>query len=73
MKIPIFGTVVDERFLTYRLRSSSVSGIVGALVAIGLFEYKLFTRHIWSWELLSVVSAMVVVKLSMMAWFLIRD
>lgn len=73
MRIPILGTVVDERFLTYRLRSSSVSGIVGALVAIGLFEYKLFMRHIWSWELLSVVGAMVVVKLSMMAWFLIRD
>ena len=70
---PAASPTATARFLTYRLRSSSVSGIVGALVAIGLFEYKLFMRHIWSWELLSVAGAMVVVKLSMMAWFLIRD
>jgi len=73
MTIPILRKVIGERFLNYRLRSSSVSGIVGALVAIGLFEYKFFTKHIWSWELLSVVGAMVVVKLSMMVWFLMRD
>jgi hypothetical protein len=73
MTIPVLRKVVDERFLNYRLRSSSVSGIVGALVAIGLFEYKLFTKHIWSWELLTVIGAMVVVKLSMMARFLMRD
>jgi len=73
MKIPFLGRSVDERFLNYRLRSSSMAGIVGALVAIGLFEYKFFARHVWSWDLLAVVAAMVVVKLSMMAWFLIRN
>jgi hypothetical protein len=73
MTIPVLRKVIDERFLNHRLRSSSASGIVGALVAIGLFEYKFLTKHLWSWELLSVVGAMVVVKLSMMAWFLTRD
>jgi len=73
MKIPFLGRSVDERFLNYRLRSSSVAGIAGALVAIALFEYKFFAQHVWSWDLLAVVIAMVVVKLSMMAWFLIRN
>jgi hypothetical protein len=72
MRIPFLGTVVDERVLNYRLRSSSISGIAGALIAIAIFEYKLFAQHIWSWDLLCVVGAMVVVKLSLMAWFLIR-
>jgi phosphate/sulfate permease len=73
MRTPILGKLIDERFLTYRLRSSSVAGIVGAIIAIGLFEYKFFAQHVWSWDLLAVVVAMVVVKLSMMAWFLIRN
>jgi len=72
MKLPIFGDVVDERFLNHRLRSSSFSGIVGALTAIAIFEYKFFAKHIWSWDLLVVVCAMVVVKLAMMAWYLLK-
>jgi uncharacterized membrane protein YeaQ/YmgE (transglycosylase-associated protein family) len=73
MRIPIVGKLVDERFLNYRLRSSSVAGIAGALVAGVIFEYRIFGEHRISWDLLAVLGAMVVVKLSMMAWFLIRN
>lgn len=73
MKIPFLGTVVDERFLTYRLRSSSYAGMTGAVVVGGLFEYRVFVNHRISWDLLGVLGAMVIVKLSFMAWYLIRD
>jgi hypothetical protein len=73
MKIPFLGTVVDERFLTYRLRSSSYAGMTGAVVVGVLFEYRVFVNHRISWDLLGVLGAMVIVKLSFMAWYLIRD
>ncbi|MGB9069870.1 MAG: hypothetical protein WCC21_14970 [Candidatus Acidiferrales bacterium] len=73
MKIPFLGTVVDERFLTYRLRSSSYAGMSGAVIVGGLFEYRVFVNHRISWDLLGVLGAMVIVKLSFMAWYLIRD
>ncbi|HKV05477.1 MAG TPA: hypothetical protein VJO53_10270 [Candidatus Acidoferrales bacterium] len=73
MKIPILGTVVDERFLNHRLRSTSLGGIAGCLVAVALFEYRFFVNHIWSWDLFSVAVTIVAVKLAVMAWFLFTD
>lgn len=73
MKIPFLGTVVDERFLTYRLRSSSYSAMAAAVVLGGLFEYRIVVNHQISWDLLGALGAMVIVKLSFMAWYLIRD
>jgi len=73
VKIPFIGTVIDERFLNYRLRSTSLGGIVGCIVAIGLFEYRYFFHHVWSWDLLSVALTIVVVKLAVMAWYLLTD
>ena len=37
MTIPIIDSLIDERFLTHRLRSTSLAGIIGGLVAIALF------------------------------------
>jgi len=68
-KVPILGKFVDERFLEHRRRSTSLAGIIACLVAIGLFEYRFFFNHIWSWDLLSVALTMVVVKLSLMIWY----
>jgi hypothetical protein len=73
MKIPFLGRAVDERFLDRRRRSSSVGGIAGGLLAVGLFEYRLFAKHVWSWDLLAVALTIVGVKLAMMAWYLITD
>jgi hypothetical protein len=68
-RVPILGKFVDERFLDYRRRSSSAAGIVAALVAVGLFEYRYFHDHFISWDLLAVAVSMVIVKMSMMVWF----
>ena len=69
----IFGKVVDERFLMYRQRSTSIAGVAGGAVAIGLFEYRYFVDHVWRWDLLAVGVTMVVVKLGLMAWFYLTD
>jgi uncharacterized membrane protein len=37
---------MDERFFAYRQRSTSIAGIVGALVALCLFEYRFVVKHV---------------------------
>jgi hypothetical protein len=64
---------LDERFLDRRRRSTAMGGIAGVIVAVGLFEYRYFVNHIWSWDLLAVAVAMVTVKMSLMAWYHIHD
>jgi len=67
-RIPILRKFVDERFLEHRRRSTSLAGIA-CLMAVALFEYRLFVNHIVSWDLLAVASAMAVVKIAMMLWY----
>jgi hypothetical protein len=64
---------VDERFLDHRRRSTSVAGMLGALVALGLFLYRFIFDHVWSWDLLAVGLTVAVVKLALMAWYLFTD
>ena len=64
---------VDERFLSHRLRSTSIAGISCAVVALGLFEYRLFMFGTRSWDLLFVGLTFVVVKLSLMVWYALKD
>ncbi len=69
MKIPVIDAVIDERFLTHRLRSSSLAGIIGGLTTIALFEYRYYVNHVWSWDLFAVAVTIVGVKLSAMLWY----
>jgi hypothetical protein len=73
MKIPILGTIIDERFLNRRLKSTSLGGIAGAVVAVGLFEYRYFVNHSWSWDLFAVAATIAGVKMAVMGWYLITD
>jgi hypothetical protein len=73
MRIPILGTVIDERFLEHRRRSTSLASIVGGLVAIGLFAYRFYVNGLWSWDLFAVAMTIVVVKLAAMIWFYLTD
>jgi hypothetical protein len=77
MKLPFLGQipgrVVDERFLDHRRRSTSLGGIAGAVLALGLFEYHLIREHIYRWELFAVGATMVLVKLTAMAWYHFND
>ena len=67
------GRLLDERFLRHRQRSSSAGGLAGGVTAMGLFAYRYYVNHIWSWDLLAVGLAMVVVKYAVLAWHLVRE
>ncbi|HUH61686.1 MAG TPA: hypothetical protein VLZ50_01765 [Terracidiphilus sp.] len=73
MSLSILGRMVDERFLNHRLRSTSLAGIVGGVLASLLFAYRVWFSHVWSWDLLAVALTIVGVKLSAMVWFRLRD
>ena len=68
-RIPILNKFVDERFLDHRRRSSSIAGILSAVLAVALFEYRFFADHIWSWDLFAIALTFVVVKMSLFTWF----
>ena len=63
----------DERFLTHRLKSTSIAGVSGGLVAVGLWAYRHYADEIWSWDLFAVAATMAVIKLAAMAWFHFTD
>jgi hypothetical protein len=69
----ILGRTVDERFLQHRRRSTSVAGIVGAILSVVLFEYRYFVNHVCSWDLLAVALTFVVIKMGMMTWYWLKD
>jgi uncharacterized membrane protein YccC len=71
MKLPILGTI-DERFLTHRLRSTSIGGLAAILVAAAFFFYNL-SHHLIRWDLFAIVATAAVVKMGVMVWYRIRD
>jgi hypothetical protein len=73
MKLPIFGIEIDERFLMHRLRSTSLAGVIGTLLAAGLWSWRYYVDHVWSWDLFAVVVTVAVVKVTAMVWFRLRD
>jgi uncharacterized membrane protein YeaQ/YmgE (transglycosylase-associated protein family) len=64
---------VDERYLNHRLRSTSLAGITGAVVAVGLFTYRFYVNHFWSWDLLAVILTVIGVKVTAMVWYHLTD
>jgi len=73
MNIPIVGRFLDERFFEHRRRSTSVAGIACAEVALLIFFYQLLIRHVVKWDLFAVAATFLVVKLSLMTWYSLRD
>jgi hypothetical protein len=69
----ILSRAVDERFLSHRLRSTSLAGVIGGVTAIGLFGYRYYFDHLWSWDLLAVSLTIVGVKLAAMTWYFLTD
>jgi hypothetical protein len=72
-RIPILRAFVDERFLEHRRRSSSTAGFATLLAAGGIFEYRYFANHLWSWDLLAVILTFAVVKMSLFFWYRFND
>jgi hypothetical protein len=64
---------IDERFLTHRLKSTSIAGVSGVLVAIGLFAYSYYGKGIWRWDLFAVAATAAAVKVAAMTWYRLTD
>ena len=73
MNIPIVGKVIDERFLNHRLRSTSLAGIIGGVVATLLFAYRYYIDHVFSWDLFAVALTIVGVKMAVLIWYRVTD
>jgi hypothetical protein len=73
MNIPFFGRAIDERFLTHRLRSTSIAGVTGGALAMGLFAYRYYHDNFWSWDLFAVGASIVAVKLAVLTWYRLTD
>jgi hypothetical protein len=71
MKLPILGTI-DERFLTHRLRSTSIGGLTAVLLAAAMFFYNI-AHHIIRWDLFAIVATAAVVKMGVLVWYRIND
>jgi hypothetical protein len=65
--------MIDERFLMHRLRSTSVGGIAGGTLAMGLFAFQYYHNHVWRWDLFSIGLTMAAVKWSLMLWYRRKD
>ena len=73
MRIWLLDKVLDERFLTHRLRSTSYGGQAGAVVAAGLLAWRYYVDHRWNWELFAVLLAIVVVKIAVLVRYSLTD
>ena len=73
MKVPLIGWTLDERFLMHRLRSSSLGGMAGVLVAAALFFYELGVMHVIKWDLFAVIATVAIVKMSVLTWYRLTD
>jgi hypothetical protein len=63
----------DERFLMHRLKSTSVAGVTGGLVAVGLWAHNYYVNGVWRWDLFAVAATIVAVKVAVMIWYRLTD
>lgn len=68
-RIPFLGPFVDERFLEHRRRASSFAGIVAAVLALLLFEYRFLRYEIWDWALFAVAMVFLILKMGLFFWY----
>ena len=73
MRVPFLANVIDERFLTHRLRSTSYMGMAGAVTSLGLFLYRHYANNVWNWDLFAVGATMALTKLAFMTWYRLTD
>ena len=64
---------IDERFLTHRLRSTSLAGMAGGVVAVGLWFYRYVVDGRLDWDLFAVAITIAVVKVALMIWYRFTD
>jgi hypothetical protein len=71
--IPIPIGKPDERFLTHRLKSTSIAGVTGGVVAVGLWAYHYYVNGVWRSDLFAVAATIAAVKIAAMLWYRLTD
>jgi hypothetical protein len=65
--------MLDERFLTHRLRSTSHAGVACALMVIGWFAYEYYLNGIFRADLASIAAITAGIKVTLMIWYRLKD
>jgi hypothetical protein len=65
--------MLDERYLTHRLRSTSHAGVACALIVIGWFAYEYYLNHTFRADLASIAAITAVIKVTLMLWYRMKD
>jgi hypothetical protein len=47
--------------------------VIAAVTALLIFEYRFYHDHFWSWDLLAVGVTFVVVKVTALVWYRLKD
>jgi hypothetical protein len=50
-----------------------VAGIVGGIVAVGLWGYRYYFDHVLNWDLFAVAVTIAAVKVTLMIWYRVKD
>ncbi len=64
---------MDERFMLHRYKSTSHACVVGSVLMGAWILYERFAHHQTRWDLLIILGAMAVTKLSFMLWYRHKD
>ncbi len=60
---------MDERFVIHRYKSTSHAAVVGAFLMGAWCLYVRFAQHQTRWDLLIILWAMAVTKVSLLLWY----
>jgi len=72
-KVPVLGKLIDERFLSHRLRAQRAAALTGFIVADVLLGYRYMVHHVWDSDLLAIVYTVLAVYLVMIAYYLFTE
>ena len=72
MKLPVLGTL-DERFFLHRLRSTSIGGMAGVVLAAAFFFYQLFGKGVIRWDFFAIVATAALVKIGVLIFYRLTD
>ena len=65
--------MLDERYFTHRLRSTSYAGVACALMVIGLFTYEYYLNDTFRADLFSIAAITAGLKITLMLWYRFTD
>ena len=61
--------MVDERFIIHRFKATRFATVVGVVMMFGYFNYNLFAKKVYRWDLLIIMASMALSKLIAMYYF----